>query len=154
MVRIAVIDDLPRINELRRQVNDLHVAGRPQHFKAGFCQELQDFAKAFLDEKNRDILVAERDGEICGIACVSYVERPETHYRYALRYYEIEEFCVDAACRRRGVATELFAFIKADAAARGFDRIDLNMWEFNEEALAFYEAMGMKTYRRYLELEL
>ena len=26
------------------------------------------------------------------------------------------------------------------------------MWEFNRDALAFYEAVGFKTYRRYLEL--
>ena len=48
----------------------------------------------------------------------------------------------------------MFMFIKADAKLHGFDRIDLNMWEFNENALAFYEAMGMKTYRRYMELKL
>ena len=36
----------------------------------------------------------------------------------------------------------------------GFDRIELNMWEFNRDALAFYEAAGFVTYRRYLELKL
>lgn len=154
MVRFGTLDDLPRINELRRQVNDLHVEGRPQHFKPGFCEALQMYAKTFLEDPDRDILVAEREGIICGFACVTYVERAESHYRYALRFYEIEEFGVDSAYRRQGVATELFDFAKVDAKARDFDRIDLNMWEFNEDALAFYEAMGMKTYRRYLELEI
>ena len=27
------------------------------------------------------------------------------------------------------------------------------MWEFNREALAFYEATGFTTYRRYLEMK-
>jgi len=36
----------------------------------------------------------------------------------------------------------------------GFDRIELNMWEFNEGALRFYESVGFKTYRRYMEFEL
>ena len=26
------------------------------------------------------------------------------------------------------------------------------MWEFNQDALAFYEAVGFRTYRRYMEL--
>ncbi|MBE6935899.1 MAG: GNAT family N-acetyltransferase [Ruminococcaceae bacterium] len=153
MVRIATIEDLPRVNELRQQVNDLHVAGRPHHFKAGFPEELQEHAKVYLEE-NHDILVAEREGVICGFACVSYVERAETPYSYARRYYEIEEFGVDPAYHRQGVATELFAYMKEEARTRDFERIELNMWEFNASALAFYEAMGMKTYRRYLELEL
>ena len=32
------------------------------------------------------------------------------------------------------------------------DRIELNMWEFNAPALAFYEAAGFETYRRYMEM--
>ena len=27
-----------------------------------------------------------------------------------------------------------------------------NMWEFNQDALAFYEAAGFKTFRRYMEM--
>ena len=45
----------------------------------------------------------------------------------------------------------MIAFIKADAKEKGYDRIELNMWEFNESALRFYESVGFKTYRRYLE---
>lgn len=33
-------------------------------------------------------------------------------------------------------------------------RLELNMWEFNAGALAFYEACGFSTYRRYLEAVL
>ena len=29
--------------------------------------------------------------------------------------------------------------------------LELNMWEFNRDALAFYEATGFATYRRYRE---
>ena len=57
-------------------------------------------------------LVAEREGVICGFACISYVERAETPYSYARRYYEIEEFGVDPAFHRQGVATELFDYMK------------------------------------------
>ena len=42
MVRFAEERDIPRINELRRQVSELHAQSRPDIFKPGFCQELQD----------------------------------------------------------------------------------------------------------------
>lgn len=44
VVRIANMKDLDQINTLRKQVNDMHVEHRPDIFKPGFCQELQDHA--------------------------------------------------------------------------------------------------------------
>lgn len=154
MIRFAKEKDLERVNELRRQVNEVHVKGRPDMFKPGFCQEMQDAVSVFLHDENKDILVAERDGHICGMACVNYVSRPETAHGLARRYYHIEEFCVDETMRRQGVGTELFSFIAADAGRRGFERVELDMWEFNEGALKFYEAVGFRTYRRLLELKV
>ena len=40
------------------------------------------------------------------------------------------------------------------AKEKGFHRIELNMWEFNRGALAFYESIGFETYRRYMEIML
>ena len=39
-------------------------------------------------------------------------------------------------------------------ARRGFTRIELDLWEFNRDALKFYEAAGFSTYRRHMELWL
>lgn len=61
---------------------------------------------------------------------------------------------MDPAYRRQGVATELIAFVREEAQKRGFERVELNMWEFNEGALAFYEAVGFRTYRRYMEMDV
>lgn len=41
MVRFAEEKDLEKVNELRKQVNDIHVEGRPDIFKAGFGKELR-----------------------------------------------------------------------------------------------------------------
>ena len=46
------------------------------------------------------------------------------------------------------------AFIREYACEKGFRRIELNMWEFNQDALAFYEAAGFTTFRRYMEIML
>ena len=69
-------------------------------------------------------------------------------------FLDIDEFCVDEGHRRQGIATALVDFVKAYAREKGFSRIELNMWEFNRGALAFYEAAGFTTYRRYLEMML
>ena len=38
------------------------------------------------------------------------------------------------------------------AILKGGDRIELDVWSFNEEALKFYEAVGFQTYRRFMAL--
>lgn len=40
------------------------------------------------------------------------------------------------------------------AAEDELDRVELDVWEFNEAARQCYEAAGFCTYRRYMELEL
>ena len=151
-VRPAKRDELEAVNELRRQVNELHVQGRPGHFKPGFAPALQAHVYEQFESGRFDVLVALADGRIAGFATVQFVRRPEGPYTLPLDYYHVEEFAVDARYRRRGVATALVEYMKSDARARGFTRIDLDVWAFNDSALAFYEAAGFETYRRYMEL--
>ena len=133
-IRPASEADLPAVNRLRAQVNEVHVQGRPDIFKPGFGQDIQDrLAQRFADEEG-GVLVAEADGQIAGFAMVQYIHRPESPYNLPRDYYQVEEFGVDPAWPRQGVATAL------------------DMWEFNQGALAFYESAGFRTYRRYMEL--
>lgn len=153
MVRFAKEEELERVNEIRKMVNDVHVKGRPDIFKGGFEENLRDYIYEIWSAENKDIIVAERDGVICGFACIQIVDKPENPFMYGWRYMDVDEFGVDERFRRQGVATELIEFIREDAERRGISRVELNMWEFNEGALAFYEAVGFRTYRRYMELE-
>lgn len=150
-IRFATEADLPRVNELRRQVSDLHAAGKPEMFRAGFSEALQQHLYTMFAQEDHAVLLAETEQGIVGFACLKYVDRPETPYRRAERYLDVDEFGVDESCRRQGIGRELFSAIRALAQERGLKRIELNMWEFNEEALRFYEAVGFTTFRRYLE---
>ena len=147
MVRFATEKDIEKVNDLRRQVNEIHVLGRPDIFKAGFVYML-------LNDENKDILVVERVGVICGMACVDYVCRPESPYMIARNFYHVQEIAVDEAFRRQGVARELFEFMKEDASRRGLDKIELDVWAFNESAIEFYGAMGFRETRRWMEYKL
>jgi len=153
-IRLARENELERVNELRKQVNDLHVSGRPDVFKPGFGDDLSDFINVIWNDPERDIVVAVEDETVCGIAIIHHINKPENPFMYERDFIEIDEFCVDEAHRRKGAATELVSFVKTYAKEKGFDRIELNMWEFNHEALAFYETAGFETYRRYMEIKL
>lgn len=154
MVRFAEEKDLPRVNELREQVSRLHVKGRPDIFKPGFCQELQERVYEMWRAEESDVIVAEKDGAICGMACIEYLAREESVYCFARKAYYITEFAVEEAFRRQGVGRELMDFIEADAGAKGYPCIELDMWSFNDDARAFYEALGFRAYRLLMERDL
>lgn len=154
IIRLAREDELERINVLRKQVNDIHVAGKPDVFKTGFSKELQDHIKDIWNDPEQEIVVADEGGGLCGFAVLHHINKPENPYMKERDFLDIDEFCVDENYRRQGVATELIAFIKDYAKEKGFKRLELNMWEFNKEALAFYESVGFETFRRYMEMML
>ena len=153
MIRKAENADIRQINELRKQVNDLHVQGRPDIFKAGFCQELQDHAAWYLSSEENDIFVDEQDGKITGMIMVDYISRPESVYNLARDFCHIAEICVDKDCRRKGIAHELMAFVREEAKKRGLTRIELDVWAFND-AMGFYKAEGFRTFRTFLECDV
>lgn len=154
VVRMAAREELERVNALRRMVNDVHVQGRPDIFRPGFCEALQNHIYDAFDDENSDVIVALADDDIAGFATVQYIRRPESPYCLARDFYRVEEFGVAAQYRRRGVATALVDYMKRDAREKGFDRIELDVWAFNEGAIAFYDAAGFRTYRRYMEMDI
>lgn len=154
IIRFAKENELVRVNELRKQVNDLHVEGKPEVFKAGFNDELRDYIYNIWDDPEQEIVVADLDGTICGFAVLHHIVKAATPFMYERDFIDVDEFCVDKDYRRQGVASEMITFIRNYAKEKGFNRIELNMWEFNQDALAFYEAVGFKTYRRYMEMKV
>ena len=116
-VRYADRAELPRVNELRKMVNELHANGRPDIFRPGFCAELEQHVYQKFDSDAADVIVALADGVVCGFAIAEYIDRPESPYIFARRFYHIEEFGVDAAFRRKGAATALIAFLPSGGHA-------------------------------------
>lgn len=152
VIRFAKEDELERINVLRKQVNDLHVEGKPDVFKPGFNEELQNYVYYIFKDPEQKIVIADKDGEICGFAILHHIYKPENPFMKVRDFLDIDEFCVDEKHRREGIATALVEFIKNFAKEQGYHRLELNMWEFNQDALAFYEAAGFDTFRRYMEM--
>ena len=81
-VRFAREDDLDRVNELRRQVNELHVAGKPDVFKPGFCDELRDYIHVIWNDPEKGIVVAEAGGTVAGFAVLNHIVRPENPFMF------------------------------------------------------------------------
>ena len=152
-VRPARFEELEAVNRLRRMVNDLHCQGRPDIFRPGFGEALQNHLFEHYGRDSRGVLVAVSEDEVAGFAMVEVIDRPESPYNLARSFYHVVEFGVDERFRRRGVATALVDYMRRDARERGLARVELDAWAFNEGALAFYARAGFKTFRYFMELD-
>ena len=153
-IRFAEEKDLEQVNVIRRQVNTLHVNGKPKVFRPGFSEELKNYVYTAFRDPLKKVVVCEKDGRVCAFAVLLHTVKPESVHRLEMRFLEINELGVDETCRRQGIGRALIDFIRDYAKKQGYDRMELNMWEFNEGALKFYEAVGFSTYRRYLEMQI
>ncbi len=152
-VRFAAENELARVNELREQVSRLHAENRPDVFRPDFCNELRQIAKNAFDADDSDVVVVCMDGDICGFAIPEYIERQKSCCRRAEKFCRISEFGVDAALRRRGAASAMIDFCRTEAKKRKLERLELDVWSFNRDAVRFYEAAGFETYRQYMEVK-
>ena len=150
-IREAGLDEMERIADLKRQIHQVHVQGRPDLF-APFGP-MSVFA-AHSAAKNCSLLLAEANEQVAAYAMIQYVDRPAGPYMNARKFVHVEEFCVDEGHQRMGVGRRLMEALKHLAREKGYPRIELDVWSFNDGARQFYEAVGMQCFRTFMEMNV
>lgn len=153
-IRFAKKSELEAINAIRRQVHKVHAEGRPDIFRKKFGKKLADHIFFYHSGKLSNIIVAKSEDAIVGFAVLEIIQKPRSPYNKARTYLRVAEFGVDKSRRRQRIGRALMEFIKHYAYEKNFDTIELDVWEFNEGALQFYESLGFRTYRRYMEFKM
>lgn len=78
----------------------------------------------------------------------------ESNMRKDLKTVCLDDIYALPTYRRRGIAAKLFAQVEAWAKEQGAIRLELHTWDFNKDAIAMYEAMGMTPQRYVFEKKL
>jgi GNAT superfamily N-acetyltransferase len=100
--------------------------------------ELGERLERLTEHPDAEVLVAELDGEVVGVAAyllIDLLERPDPQCR-------ITALVVDDRYRRRGVAYALLHAIEESARDVGCFRLEVTTRPDRAEALAFYRAAG------------
>ncbi|MCJ2050016.1 GNAT family N-acetyltransferase [Methylobacterium sp. J-070] len=71
-------------------------------------------------------------------------DRPATVLTQARRRIYVHHLAVRESARRAGVATALLRAVEVEAMAHDVDRLVLDAWTRNEEALRFFQARGFR----------
>jgi ribosomal protein S18 acetylase RimI-like enzyme len=150
-VRVAHLRDVPALSELLVEVHDLHAAALPHIFAPIEASAQTDaFLRDQLAHPNSQGLVAEVAGKLVGYCWIRLHEAPSLHLFVPRRFAELDTLVVAATYRQRGIGRTLVERAHAWAAAQGVDEVRIVVYEFNQEALRFYEHLGYETGRRTL----
>ena len=155
LIRPAKKDDIDGLLALLHEVLEVHAKEYPKIFIPGTTKYSKEELLQLIEEDDKTlILVAEEDGKVIGHAFLKIIDNPATRNTYASKVLYIDDICVDDAARGKHVAKTLFEEVRKYAKEEGFDRIELNVWEKNTVAKAFYESVSMKPLKTTMYLEL
>jgi acetyltransferase len=98
--------------------------------------DLEAMHRAALEEPGRLVLVAEREGEVVGMAHLAPARAANAPHRA-----EVQRVAVARQARGTGVGRELMAAVEESALERGLTLLWLTTHE-GSDACAFYEAVG------------
>lgn len=154
-IREAKIKDIEQIVIILEQISKIHYEKRPDIFKKKSKNEIRKNAIEMLKDKKRKIIVAVDDTlKIYGLIIYNIKEVKEHINLRDFKVLWIEELGVDESYRKNGIGKMLMKKVEEDAKILDCKRIELNCWDFNNNAISFYERFGMRTQRRIMEKEI
>jgi len=143
-IRRAKKEDLAGVNRLLEQVLRVHHEGRPDLFRAaGKKYNDEELFKIFEDDA-RPVFVAVEEGELLGYAFCIFEEKKDNPVLCDHKSLYIDDLCVDACTRGKGVGTALYRYVVDFARRSACFNVTLNVWACNGSAMAFYEKMGFR----------
>ena len=153
-IRRAEPKDCGRILELLLQVEAVHQKGRPDLFREHGVKFTEPELLEIIADDMRPVFVAMLDGAVMGYVFGIISETKDSTMLFDMKTIHLEDVCVDEACRGTGIGGALMEYVTDWAKANGCDRMDLDVWEFNEGARRFYERWGFATQKRRMDMWL
>ena len=153
-IRKLIESDYDMVAELYKELDEMHVQARPDYFVHREQDEIypKDAFVHNLAYPGGLELGAFDDELLVGV--VGATLWAESGMVKDMKTVCLDNIYVLPAYRRKGVATKLFAEVEQWAKEQGAVRLDLWTWDFNKNAIAMYQAMGMTPQRYAFEKKL
>jgi len=132
IIRDARPDDIPQVYALIMELAIFEKA--PDEVELTDDQLLED---SFGENPILEIIVAEKENKILGAAM--FYEKYST---WKGRAVHLEDFVVKESERRKGIGAMLFEEVMRIAKERNYSRMDWQVLDWNETAIAFYKKYG------------
>lgn len=153
-IRGARPSDHTQLQALFEELDRLHRDGAPWLFRKphGDPRPLQ-WLKTLLASHSSALFIADV-GTCAGLATVHLRDSPSFGTFVRQQHAVIDDLIVHPDWRRKGIARSLYEACEDWAVERKASWVEVNVYEFNVEAQAFYAALGFGTTTRKLRKPL
>jgi ribosomal protein S18 acetylase RimI-like enzyme len=154
-IRPATAQDYDDLCEIIAEVEALHRERCPHIFRQppGPARARAYILDLLADEEH-GLFVAEADGRVAGFLHVIAQDALPIPILVPRRLAMVDNLAVRRDLRRLGIGRALMGRAEAWAREQGAAELDLNVFEFNATAIAFYRSLGYETYTRRLSKRL
>lgn len=144
VIRFAENQDVAGILALLRQVGRVHHELRPDLFRDKAQKYGPSQIIAMLNDPGNPIFVAVEEDKVLGYGFCRSVCHDKHPVLTEVTSLYIDDLCVDENCRGQGIGKAIYAEILRYGKMRKCYNVTLNVWACNENALKFYESLGLK----------
>lgn len=154
-VRKATDNDYAPLCELFDEGDALHRDNLPHIFQApGGAAREQEYYSGLIADENTALLVAEVGEKLVGFVHAIVKDAPVMPIFVPRCYAVVDSIVVRSGFKNRGIGRKLMEKMQEWAIEKGATSIELNVYEFNKNAISFYEKVGYQTYSRKMNKEL
>ncbi|MBD8034744.1 MULTISPECIES: GNAT family N-acetyltransferase [Solibacillus] len=150
----ASTSDYIEVNRIVREGHEEHVEGDRSIFRSVETVMPEDYYNELLKNDNSKIFIAKLEEETVGFAIISLEVSPPFPSLVSRNYAYIHDFGVDQRKKRRSIGSKLFERCIQWSEEKNVTTVELNVWEFNKDALAFYEKQGMNAISRRMRIDI
>lgn len=152
LIRRAENIDIPKINDLLRQVCLVHHNGRPDLFKYGAQKYADEELIQIISDDEKPVFVAvDEDNTVLGYVFCIFERHINDNILTDVKTLYIDDLCVDESLRGKHIGKQLYDYVVSFAKENGCYNLTLNVWNCNDSAMKFYEKCGLKPQKTHLE---
>jgi diamine N-acetyltransferase len=142
-IRTATANDYENLCELFNEIDTLHYVNLPHIFQKpnGPARE-KDYFLGLVTDENIGLFVVEMDQKLIGFVHVLVRDTPVFPIIIPQHYAVIDGIAVKSEFQNYGIGKMLMEKAQAWATTKGAVFIELNVYEFNRNAISFYERLG------------
>lgn len=147
--------DYGRLKPIHKEVHDFHVKGRPDKYRPSEETLDEGYFNSLIDEPDGRIYIIENDRrDIIGFTFLRLKSSPDRRTYVKETQLFIEDIGVAEAYKGKGLGKMLFEKAVEIAKELKAESLELGVWEFNQNAIQFYESLGMNTQVRRMEMKI